>query len=266
MSRVAWALALHELSERARDRWVVVATLLFASLSLGVSLYSGGAADTVAAVTAPSLVTLAAFLVPLVALVLGHDAIVGERERHTLGLLLSLPVARWEVLLAKVAGRAAALVGAIGLGLGLASLALEPEARGVIALLLPGTLLLGLAFLSIGAAVSTAVSRHASAASLAVAIWFVLVLSWDLVLLALLAATEGAVSQDTLLWLVVVNPVGLYRTGLLVELVGTEALSELGLVVALPSPAVQGALWVAWIAGPLLLGALLLTRPKAVSS
>ena len=51
-----------------------------------------------------SLICLASLLVPLVALVLSHDAIVGERERNTLGLLLSLPVGRFEVVGAKLEG------------------------------------------------------------------------------------------------------------------------------------------------------------------
>ena len=44
--------------------------------------------------------------------------IVGERERNTLGLLLSLPVSRVEVVLAKFLGRSMALAAAVGLGLG----------------------------------------------------------------------------------------------------------------------------------------------------
>ncbi len=78
-------------------------------LASGVGLYGRAAEESAAAVTAPSLVTLATFLVPLVALILGHDAIVGERERNTLGLLMSLPVGRAEVLVAKFLGRASAL-------------------------------------------------------------------------------------------------------------------------------------------------------------
>ncbi len=266
MSRVAWALVLHELAERARDRWVVVTTVLFGLLSVGVTLYGGQDATTAAAVTAPSLVTLAAFLVPLVALILGHDAIVGERERHTLGLLLSLPVRRWQVLAAKYVGRALALLVAIGLGLGASMLALAPGARGAVLAILPQTILLGLAFLSFGVFISTNAWRHATAASLAVVSWFLLVLFWDLGLMALLSATDGALTQESMLWLVVANPAGLYRTGLLVDLVGADALSELGLAIALPSHAVQGALWALFILGPLALGALALSAPKAVSS
>ena len=82
MTRVARALAFHELLERTRDRWVLVVSVLFAALASAVSAYgeSAGNGATSASLTGPSLVTLASLFVPLVALVLSHDAIVGPRE------------------------------------------------------------------------------------------------------------------------------------------------------------------------------------------
>ncbi len=56
-----------------------------------------------------SLASLSIFLLPLIALLLSYDAIVGERERNTLGLLLSMPVGRTEVIVGKFVGRALAL-------------------------------------------------------------------------------------------------------------------------------------------------------------
>lgn len=264
--RVGRALVIHELSERLRDRWVLVVTLLFVALASGVGLYGRAAEDSAAAVTAPSLVTLATFLVPLVALVLGHDAIVGERERHTLGLLLSLPVGRGEVLLAKFVGRGLALALSIGLGLGAAALLVAPTQRGALLALVPPTLLLGGAFLSIGVLISSVARKHATAASLAVAVWFVLVLFWDLGLLAGLVATDGAMPQSLVAALSAANPAGLYRLGLLERLTGAAALQELGLVVRLPGSFAQAGLWLAWILGPLAIGGGLLLRRKAVST
>jgi Cu-processing system permease protein len=256
-SRVARALVLHELLERIRDRWVLVITGLFVLLSSGIGAYGRAAEDSAGAVTAPSLVTLAAFLVPLVALVLGHDAIVGERERHTLGLLLSLPVGRGEVLLAKFLGRALALGLAIALGMGSAALLLS---------LVGPTMLLGGAFLSIGVLLSVVAKRHATAASMAVSVWFLLVFFYDLGLLGLMVATDGAVPQGVVAALVQINPAGLYRTGLLVQLTGATALSEMGLAVALPGSGATAALWGAWLAGPLIVGGLLLGRRRAVTA
>ena len=132
MGRVARALVVHELSERTRDRWVLVISVLFALLASGVSLYGRSADATASKLTGPSLVTLVGLLVPLVALVLGHDAVVGERERNTLGLLLSLPVNKTEVILAKFTGRLLALAAAIAIGLGAAVAMASADNRGVL--------------------------------------------------------------------------------------------------------------------------------------
>ncbi len=264
MGRVFRALIVHELRERTRDRWVVVLTLMFVLLASGIVLYGNGAGDRAAVVTAPSLVTLCGFLVPLVALVLGHDAVVGERERHTLGLLLSLPIRRSEVLVAKFIGRALALVLALSVGFGSAALLMGASQRAVVLSIVPATVLLGLAFLALGMLISSVTRRVATAASLAVAAWFVLVFFWDLVLLALMVATDGALGQDVVAGAVVANPAGLYRVGLMAELVGQANLAELGLAIALPTGVQQAGLWAAWIALPLGIGGALLQRDKAV--
>ena len=266
LGRVGRALVVHELMERARDRWVLLVTGLFVLLSSAVSLYGRSAAEAQGAVTAPSLVTLATFLVPLVALVLGHDAIVGERERNTLGLLLSLPVRRGEVLLAKFLGRAAALGLAVTAGLGVAALLLQAGHRWLMLSLVPPTLLLGAAFLSIGMAISCATRRRATAASLAVVLWFLLVFAYDLGILAALVATDGAIGQETVAWLVTLNPAGLYRSTLMVDLLGAEALAEMGLTVAMPTSVLRALLWSAWVVAPISLGGAALLRRQAIAA
>ncbi len=261
--RVAQALFLHELHERLRDRWVLVVTTLFVALVAGVGLYGRGAEQSAVAVTAPSVVTLATFLVPLIALILGHDAIVGERERNTLGLLLSLPVGRGEVLLAKFGGRATALLLSTTLGLSAGFVVLEAGQREVVWTLLGPTLLLGASFLSMGLLISVVAQRHATAASLAVVTWFGLVFFYDLGILAALVASDGALGNDTVAALVVANPAGLYRTSLLMQL-GGGGLADLGSTITLPGAPLRAALWATWIVAPLGLGAALLSRRQAV--
>ena len=60
---------------------------------------------------------------PLVALLMAFDAVAGEVERGTLPLLLTYPVARWEVLLGKLLAHLAILALAIVAGYGAAALA-----------------------------------------------------------------------------------------------------------------------------------------------
>ena len=264
MGPVGRALIWHELLERMRDRWVVVISILFALLASGVGLYGRSAEAEVAKLTGPSLVTLASLLVPLVALVLSHDAIAGERERNTLGLLLSLPVGRFEVVFAKLIGRSLALAMAVGLGLGAAIAVSDPDgARTLLALMGP-TLLLGLAFLSIGLLISTVTRRQATAASVVVVVWFGLVFFYDLGILGLLVISDGGLPQSAVSALVVGNPAGLYRVQMMYQFAGPDVLRDLGMTTGLPGTAITWLLWCGWIVVPALISGALLSRRKVV--
>ncbi len=262
MGRVGRALIWHEFVERARDRWVLVVSMLFALLALGVGLYGSGAETDAARLTGPSLVTLASMLVPLVALVLSHDAIVGERERNTLGLLLSLPVGRHEVVFAKFIGRSLALTLAIGLGLGTAIAVSESGSSRALMALVGPTLLLGLAFLSIGLLISTCTRQRATATSAVVVVWFLLVFFYDLGILGLLIATDGGLSQSLVGGLVVANPAGLYRVQMMEAFAGPDFLEEMGIREGLPGGGAVAFLWGAWLILPATLSGLLLRYRK----
>lgn len=264
MGRVGRALVMHELLERARDRWVLVISVLFALLASAVGLYGRTADADVAKLTGPSLVTLASLLVPLVALVLSHDAVVGERERNTLGLLLSLPVGRFEVVFAKLIGRGLALTAAVVLGLGAAMAVSDPAGASALVGLAGPTLLLGLAFLSIGLLISTATRRQVTAASIVVVVWFGLVFFYDLGVLGLLVVTDGGLSQDAVSALVVGNPAGLYRVQMMETFAGPEVLRDLGLSSGLPGPFSVALLWSAWLVVPAAASGALLRRQKVV--
>jgi len=259
MGRAGRALVVHELLERTRDRWVLVVSVLFALLASAVSLYGRGADADAARLTGPSLVTLASLLVPLVALVLSHDAIVGERERNTLGLLLSLSIGRGELVVAKFLGRALAMAFAVCSGLGVAVALATPEDAGVLMALVVPTLLLGLAFLAIGILISASVQRQSAAASMVVLVWFGMVFFYDLGLLGLLVATDGALSQDVIATAVVGNPAGLYRLAMMERFAGPAVLAEMGLSASLPDASVRACLWLGWVLGPVGLSALLLS-------
>ena len=101
--RQVGTLAMKEFRDRLRNRWVLAVALVFAVFSLVIT-YAGGAQQGAVGVrslefTITSLVSLVIYLVPLIALLLGFDAIVGERERGSLDLLLAYPITRGELLL-----------------------------------------------------------------------------------------------------------------------------------------------------------------------
>ena len=108
-----FTVAGKEFRDRIRNRWVLAVALVFAVFSLVIAYFGGAQQGAVGfrsiEFTIASLVSLVIYLIPLIALLLGFDAIVGERERGSLDLLLSLPITRLELLLGKYLGLAAAL-------------------------------------------------------------------------------------------------------------------------------------------------------------
>ena len=126
-------LADKELRDRMRNRWVLAIALVFTIFSLVIT-YFGGAAQGQLGLrstefTIASLVSLVIYLIPLIALLLGFDAVVGERERGSLDLLLALPITRLELLLGKYLGLAAALTLSTLTGFGLVALLLFQQFR-----------------------------------------------------------------------------------------------------------------------------------------
>jgi Cu-processing system permease protein len=223
-------LAGKEIRDGIRNRWVAAAILLLTSLALVISLLGSAPTGTVKAsalaVTVASLSSLTVYLLPLIALMLAYDALVGEFERGTMLLLLSYPVARWQVVLGKFLGHMAILLAAILIGYGGVGLLVEftgggdPESRLAYFAMMVNSALLGAAFIGLGYLVSVLASERATAAGLAVALWLGLVVLYDLALLGLLLADQNQVMGEGLFAaLMAVNPTDAYR---LVTLSGTE--------------------------------------------
>lgn len=269
--RQVWIIAIKELRDGLRNRWVIAATVLLALFALTLAFL--GAAPTglvkagAMAVTVVSLANLSIFLLPLIALLLSFDAIVGEHEGGSLGLLLAYPIARWQVVLGKFAGHVAILWIATGIGYGAAGtvVALFADSGGwnTFALLLVSSVLLGAVFIAIGYVLSTAVRERATAAGLAIGVWLLFVLVYDMALLGVLVADHGrTLGPGVVSWLLLANPADAYR---LLNLAGTpDARLYSGMVglagdLRLSSAALATALAL-WIAAPLGVATLLFQR------
>ncbi len=94
-------MALAEIQEGIRNRWVVASILLLSVLAVSLTLLGstpvGITKASLLSVTMVSLTSLSIYLIPLIALMLAFDTIVGEYERGTLLLLLTYPVRRWQI-------------------------------------------------------------------------------------------------------------------------------------------------------------------------
>ncbi|HEX6959407.1 MAG TPA: ABC transporter permease subunit [Ferrovibrio sp.] len=233
----ALVIAGQELRAGLRNRWVLATTLLLGVLALSLTLLgstpTGELGADPLAIVVVSLASLTIFLLPLIALLLSFDAVVGEAERGTLLLLLAYPLARWQVVLGKFTGHLAILLVATAFGYGAAGLALvikDGRAAGLdwqaFGGLIGSATLLGAAFLALGMLVSVLVRERATAAGLAVGIWFALVLVYDAALLGVLVAGQNRLlSADLLDALLLINPADAFRLLNLTSAESARALS-----------------------------------------
>ncbi|MFZ0693936.1 MAG: ABC transporter permease [Alphaproteobacteria bacterium] len=267
-------LAVKEIRDGLRNRWVVAMTLLMAALALTLALLGSAPTGTVGvsplSVIIVSLSSLTIFLVPLIALLISYDAIAGDIERGTMGLLLSYPVARREVVAGKFLGHLAILGIATVIGYGAAGVALavtggevEAGAWSAFATMVGTSILLGAAFIALGYLASTLVRDPRTAGGIAVGLWLFFALLYDMALLGLLVADQGkTVTVEALNILLLANPADVYR---LLNLTGFSNVSVFagmaGLVDQLNiATSVLAAALVAWTVVPLALAAMVFAR------
>ena len=213
------AIAGKEFRDRIRNRWVLAVALVFTAFALVIAYFGAAQQGAVGfasiEVTIASLVSLVIYLIPLIALILGFDAIVGERERGSLDLLLSMPITRLELLLGKYLGLATALALSTVAGFGLVGMVLLTEfdfnALFHYAGFVLTSVLLGMSFLSMAIAVSVFAADRTRASGLAIALWFFFVLVFDLLLLGALVATGGRYGGEIFPWLMLANPADVFR-------------------------------------------------------
>jgi Cu-processing system permease protein len=265
-------LAGKEFRDGLRNRWIVGATLLLAALAFALALLGSAPTGTLGvkplAVTVVSLASLTIFLVPLVALLLSYDSIVGEVERGTMLLLLTYPLTRTQLLLGKVLGHTAILAVATIVGYGGAGLAVglgdggDAHSWGAFGLLLGSSVLLGAVFVALATLCSLLVRERGTAAGLAVGLWLLFVVVFDLAALGVLVGAGGHLPPGLFSAVLMANPADVYR---LLNLTGFDnvrafsGMAGMAAEIALP-PAMLLAVMAAWVVVPLGAGLVIFRR------
>lgn len=220
--KTLWTLARAELRDGLRNRWVAATVLLLGGLALMLSLVGTAPSGTVRASVLESgvvsLSSLSVYLLPLIALMLAYDALVGEVERGTMALLLTYPVQRWQVVLGKFLGHSLILAIAIGVGYGSAAVAgviqADYDLTGLSAYLamMGSSLLLGMSFVALAYLISAFARERSTAAGMAVGLWMLFVVLYDLGLLGLLMLDEQQrIGADLFAALLLLSPADVYR-------------------------------------------------------
>jgi Cu-processing system permease protein len=257
-------LAVHEFLDGLRNRWVAAAIVLLGTTALALLLVGSAPTGTIRAgaldVSVVSLTSLSVYLLPLIALLLSFDALVGEFERGTMLLLLTYPVARWQVVMGKFSGHMLILLAAVVVGYGGAALITVGftdsgiEGWRAYVAMMASSLLLGGVFVALGYLVSALVRERATAAGAAIVLWLTLVVLYDLTLLGILLADQGQkIGQTLFSVLMLANPADAYRilnltasdsVGQVAGIAGVAARSGFGM------PTLLG-LMLAWVTVPL---------------
>jgi Cu-processing system permease protein len=243
-----------------RNRWVTIAVVMMALFAAVLSAAGSAPTGTLGAdklsVTVASLTSLAVYLVPLIALLMSFDAIAGEIERGTLPLILTYPVARWQLLAGKFVAHVGILALAVTVGYGIAAaaaFAFDPRAAAGLPALLRLTatsLLLGAAFLGVGYAVSALARRPGAAAGLVIGLWLVLIVLYDIGLLAAVVADGGGTfTRQIFPWLLLANPADAFRLYNLAASEATAAAAGIGGAANTVPPGQALAALMLWSAG-----------------
>jgi Cu-processing system permease protein len=256
-------IAGKEFRDRIRNLWVLSVALIFSLFALAIAYFGSAQQGSVGFrgidVTIASLVSLAIYLVPLIALILGYDAIVGERERGSMELLLSMPITRFEILLGKYLGLAAALAVSTvaGFGAGLLPMLSQLSSGDMVHYLgfMLSAILMGMAFLSLSLLVSVLASDRMRASGVAIGLWFFFVLIFDLLLTGALVVSGGSLSSTVFGALLMLNPADVFR---LLNIFSSEQVQNMyGLATVMPdkltSPLALGAVMTVWIVTPFLI-------------
>ena len=226
-----WIITGKEVRDSLRNRWVLAASVLLATLALSLGFLGSSPTGSVKVdpltVTVVSLSSLSIFLIPLIAMLLSYDSLIGEIERGTMALLLSYPVSRNQILAGKFIGHLIILALATTAGYGIAGITLQLAngsfdiaAWKPFALLIAASVILGAAFLSMGYLISAKVKERGTAAGIAIGVWLFFVVIFDMALLGILVAdTQQAITASVVETVLLFNPTDIYR---LLNLTGYE--------------------------------------------
>lgn len=233
------AIFATEFTIALRNRWVLIATILMLIFTL-VLTFSGSAPTgdlgvDLLTVAVASMTTLSVYLVPLLALLMAFDGIAGEIERGGFALVLTYPVSRFEFLIGKFAAHLLILFVAILIGFGtsgvLALLSGGASDSSVLALVRLGwsSVLLGATFLAIGYVISSLARATGAAAGMAIGVWIVFVVIYDLALLGALVADKGGFFTTQIFpYALAANPADAFRVFNLMFADSIDAAAGLG--------------------------------------
>jgi Cu-processing system permease protein len=164
------------------------------------------------------------YSLPLIVMLLGAFSITEEQESGRFALLLTYPFNMHSFIIGKYFGQLAAHIVVITFGFGIFS-GLSSLFQGTGSVF--GTLLLYLfsvlltaAFLAIGMLIGVLSSTRWQAMMIAIALWFILIMIWPMLLIGILSFLRYNMVKPVLMTLTVLNPAELLRIFFVIQFAG----------------------------------------------
>lgn len=217
-------IARQEVMVLARNRWTIVIAASFAVLVIAIAMV-GTLAEGFEGIqsfrrTSTSLLNLVVTFIPLLALIVGTISFTGDRGSAE--LLFSQPISRTAVLLGKALGVVVSLWGSMFVGF-LGAGAMIVIGNGIegavpfISLVLL-SMVLGGVFVGISVFSAMITHRTTKAFGLALGLWFLFVLLYDLVIIGVVASLKGPTATTLLFLSLFGNPVDMVRVSALLSM------------------------------------------------
>lgn len=233
--RIINLVAKKEIVYNIKNYWTMIVAAMLFVLNYGIVHFSVSFSGS-ATVVSPkavilSVVHLQMYILPLFALIISYDGMLKERELGTLDLLLSYPLKSQDLVLGKWLGCSAVLTLAFLIGF-------LPSAYGFMQLGIPVSTIfgvlafsvwLGVLFTSLGLFLSSFFKDRTVVIASCIIAWVFFVFLFDLGFVILAIVTNGIVEGPMINWVLLFNPIAVFRMISLLSFLPADASSFYGL-------------------------------------
>ena len=197
MFNPVFSILKKEFLDNIRNKWIIIISIFFIILTL-ISSYFGSLSSQGwqdFQLTIEAMGSYIILLIPIIALMLGYAAIIGEIERGSMNALLALPTNKNEILLGKFLGLGTVLSISILIGFGISGIFIALNVSSVsyvdYLIFIGAAILYGLVFLAISIFLSTLFKKRSSAMGGAIFIWFLFNIIYPIIVVGFLIASVG---------------------------------------------------------------------------
>lgn len=217
-------VALREVKLGFRNPWAYSFLALFSFFSLALLLIQSQSSLQGYTHTTGTMLNLILYLLPLMTLLLGSFAVTAEKEEGGWALLSTFSLSTFAFLLGKYIGLFLVLSVIVAFGYGVSGVLGTFLGQGYslssLAFFFSFSLLIVFLFLSIAVWIGTLSRNRWQALTIGVSVWFIYIIGWSSLLIAVLGFVQYSLIKPVLVGLTFLNPAELIRVFMVVKMGG----------------------------------------------